>query len=148
MNPEKIALVQASFAEIRPHGELFAQALYGQLFLRNPNIRLMFHGDEETQARKLAAMLDTIVSGLGRLDSLKPAIRHLGLRHVRYGVKPNDFAAFEEALLWSLERFHGTGFTVELREAWQSFYALVTRTMLGTGDWHVQLPELEATSDV
>jgi hypothetical protein len=48
-------------------------------------------------------------------------------------VRPAQYAAFGEALFWSLERQFGAAFTPELREAWRALYATVQAEMLRAG---------------
>ena len=69
------ALVQNSFAQLQPHLELFAFALYDALFARHPHIKLMFGGDQGEQSRKLAAMLTTMVKGLSLRAPDKVTVR-------------------------------------------------------------------------
>ena len=140
MTPQQIALVQASFATLETRLESFTSAFYSQLFEAHPYIRLMFKGSPEQQAENLAAMLRTAVGGLQRAGELRPALRHLGIRHVGYGVRAEDYRAFGEALLWTVKRYLGDGYSPAVADAWLAFYEFVTGVMLGTSEWHVPGP--------
>lgn len=137
MTPRQIALVQASFARLEPRLHLFTETFYAQLFETHPLTKLLFRGDPDRQADDLGVMLSTAVMGLSRVEEIKPALRGLGLRHVGYGVRNGDYRNFGEALLWTLERFLGDGYTPEVADAWQAFYDFVTGIMQGRIDWHI-----------
>lgn len=131
------ALVVKSFAQLKPQLELFTLILYDALFARHPHFKIMFKGDQGEQSRKLAAMLTTMVKGLDRMETVKPAVWALGQRHVRYGVRPIDYKIFWNALLIALETFLQDEFTSDVRNAWMAFYRCMTSIMLGLTDRHV-----------
>lgn len=133
------ALVQKSFAQLQPYLDLFACAFYDALFAQHPHVRFMFSGDQGEQRRKLAAMLTTMVKGLDRMESAKPAIWALGRRHVHYGVRPIDYAIFWNVLLMTLEAFLQENFTSDVQKAWKAFYRCMSSIMLGTTDRHLSM---------
>jgi hemoglobin-like flavoprotein len=83
----------------------------------------------DEQGRKLMQMLTVAVRGLDRLDELVPAVRALGERHVRYGVRDEHYATVGSALLWTLELGLDEAFTPEVREAWAAVYTVLADTM-------------------
>ena len=93
-----------------------------KLFAANPNYRPMFGNDMRIQGVKLMTMLALLVYNLHQPDQVLPAIRDLGIRHVRYGVKPADYDALMEALLWTLEQSLGDDYTPAVRDAWTVCY--------------------------
>ena len=60
---------------------------------------------------------------------LVPAVQALGKRHQTYGVKDAHYDTVGEALLWTLERGLGDGFTPDVKTAWASAYGLLATTM-------------------
>ena len=110
---------------------------FGRVFEEDPNIEHMFRGARKEQEHQLAQMLETIVAGLARSGELLPALRALGLRHVRYGVRVEDYRAFGSALAWTLERYLGDEVDPETLEAWDQFYIFVTRAMQRDKDWTI-----------
>jgi hemoglobin-like flavoprotein len=129
MNMIQKALVQTSFAQIRPIAETATALFYRRLFELDPTLRPLFKGDMEEQGRKLMDMLALAVKGLDRPDTILPALATLGRRHAGYGVNEHDYETVGEALLWTLEQGLGPSFTAEVREAWTSLYRLVADTM-------------------
>src|SRR5919198_3723721 len=99
MTPEQKTLVQHSFEQVVPIADTAAELFYARLFELDPSLRSMFHGDMQEQGRNLMQMLTVAVRGLDRLDTLVPAVRALGRRHVAYGVQPRHFETVGAALL-------------------------------------------------
>lgn len=130
----QVDLVQRSFACLAAHGQLFGCVFYERMFEQNPNIRHLFKNDEAAQAAKFMDMIATLVAGLPRMEQLKPAVRHLGLRHLHYGVRSRDYAAFGKALIWTLEHFLKVGFDSETRAAWIVFYDSLVGLMCDPGN--------------
>jgi hemoglobin-like flavoprotein len=129
MNPEQIMLVQASFVLVMPIADTAAALFYQRLFELDPSLRPMFSGDIQEQGRKLMSMLKIAVNGLTRLDQLVPAVRELGQRHARYGVRDEHYDTVAAALLWTLGRGLGEAFTPEVKQAWVAAYTLLAGTM-------------------
>jgi hemoglobin-like flavoprotein len=129
MTPEHIALVQRTFAELLPMADTAAPLFYERLFVLDPTLRPLFHGDMREQGRKLMAMLQTVVGGLRQLEELVPLVQQLGVRHRGYGVTDAHYATVGAALLWTLEQGLGERFTPEVQAAWTSAYTLLANTM-------------------
>jgi hemoglobin-like flavoprotein len=131
MTPQQIKLVQDSFAKVAPISEQAAALFYGRLFEIAPEVKPLFGGDMKEQGRKLMATLAVVVNGLADLDAILPAASALAKRHVGYGVKPGHYAPVGEALLWTLERGLGAGWTRELAAAWTAAYTTLSQFMIG-----------------
>lgn len=130
MTPAQVKLIQDSFAKVAPISEQAAALFYGRLFEIAPEARPLFKGDMDEQGRKLMATLAVVVDGLSNLDALLPAASALAKRHVAYGVTPDHYAPVGEALIWTLERGLGAGWTQELAAAWAAAYATLSQFMI------------------
>jgi hemoglobin-like flavoprotein len=133
MNENQIALVQESWKKVLPIREVAAELFYGKLFELDPTLRALFRGDMVEQGRKLMTMIGTAVAGLSRLDQLVPAVELLGARHVGYGVQDHHYDTVAAALLDTLQKGLGEGFTAEVKEAWVAVYGVLAGTMKGAG---------------
>ncbi len=136
MTPAQIGLVQDSFARLRPIQEATAQLFYLRLLECDPGLQNLFPRDLETPHGAFMAALSAAVDGLNDLDSLRPALRDLALRHVRYGVRHAHYASFGEAMLWTLEIALGDGFNAPLKQAWTAFHRLLFSTMVDAAVRH------------
>ena len=129
MHPEQVKLIQSSFASVLPIAEEAGKLFYERLFILDPALRPLFKGDMAEQSRSLMRMIAVAVNGLDHIGTIVPALKALGIRHAAYGVVDRDYETVGEALLWTLERRLGEGFTPEIAEAWSAAYGLLAQTM-------------------
>jgi hemoglobin-like flavoprotein len=129
MTPEERRLVQESFAKVAPIAEQAAALFYQNLFVADPSLRMLFHGDMGQQGHKLMAMIATAVHGLERFEALVPVIQELARRHAGYGVRAGHYDTVGAVLLQTLEQGLGAVFTSPVRRAWASLYAELAGTM-------------------
>jgi hemoglobin-like flavoprotein len=130
MTPDHIKLVQESFAKVAPISETAAVLFYDRLFEIAPKVKAMFPTDMTEQRRKLMATLAVVVGGLGNLESVLPAASALAKRHVSYGAKAEHYPVVGSALLWTLEKGLGDGWTPDVAEAWTAAYGTLSGFMI------------------
>lgn len=129
MTPHQIELVQSSFQKVVPIKEAAGELFYGRLFELDPSLRPMFPADMKGQIDQLMTMIATAVNGLRRIETIVPKVQELGRRHVGYGVVDGHYDTVGDALLWTLEKGLGDGFTPEVKDAWASVYGVLATTM-------------------
>ncbi len=129
MTPDQIALVQGTFKDVAAIKEQAAELFYGRLFEVQPSLEELFSGDMKEQGRKLMAIIATAVNGLNDLESIVPAVQALGVRHIDYGVKPEDYDTVAGALLWTLEQGLGDKWNPDVQEAWTAAYTILADVM-------------------
>ena len=130
MTPDQVKLVQQSFAKVAPISETAAVLFYDRLFEIAPQVKAMFPADMTEQRRKLMGMLAAVVNGLGDLNSILPAASALAKRHVGYGAKAEHYPVVGAALLWTLEKGLGDGWTPQIAEAWTATYGTLSGYMI------------------
>jgi hemoglobin-like flavoprotein len=130
MTPDQVQLVQQSFAKVAPISETAAVLFYDRLFEVAPKVKAMFPTDMTEQRRKLMATLAVVVGGLGNLESVLPAASALAKRHVSYGAKAEHYPVVGSALLWTLEKGLGDGWTPDVAEAWTAAYGTLSGFMI------------------
>jgi hemoglobin-like flavoprotein len=130
MTPQQVALVQDSFAKVIPISEQASVLFYDRLFEIAPPVRGMFPEDMTEQRRKLMIMLAAVVKGLGNLESILPVASALAKRHVGYGAKAEHYPVVGAALLWTLEKGLGEGWTPDVAEAWTTAYGTLSGYMI------------------
>jgi hemoglobin-like flavoprotein len=83
-------------------------------------------------SRGVIGMVDAAVDLLekGDMDSLVAALRDLGAKHAAYDVKEEHYPIVGQALLDTLEKALGDGFTPEVKAAWVGVYDVITENML------------------
>jgi len=130
MTPDQVKLVQQSFAKVAPISEAAAVLFYDRLFEIATQVKAMFPADMTEQRRKLMATLAAVVNGLGDLPSILPAASTLAKRHVGYGAKAEHYPVVGAALLWTLEKGLGDGWTPQIAEAWTTAYGTLSGYMI------------------
>ena len=131
MQDPQITLVQSSFAKVVPIKDAAAGIFYADLFETAPHVKPYFaNADMAEQGSKLMATLAVVVNGLRDLDKIVPVAQELAVRHVRYGVQPEDYNAVGASLLRTLEKGLGEDFTPEVKEAWTTAYTTLSGVMI------------------
>jgi nitric oxide dioxygenase len=130
MTPDQVKLVQQSFAKVVPISDQAAVIFYDRLFEIAPAVKPMFTGDMAVQRGKLMTMLGAVVKGLSNIESILPAASALAIRHVSYGAKAEHYPVVGAALLWTLEKGLGDGWTPEVADAWTAAYTTLSGYMI------------------
>jgi hemoglobin-like flavoprotein len=141
MTPDQVTLVQQSFAKVAPISETAAMLFYDRLFEIAPSVVPMFPSDMKEQRKKLMATLAVVVSGLTNLEAVLPAASALAKRHVSYGAKPEHYPVVGGALLWTLEKGLGEGWTPEVASAWTAAYGTLSGYMISEAYGSAQAAE-------
>lgn len=82
-------------------------------------------------AAYMIQMLDTALNMLGPdIELLTEIMEELGVKHVRYGVKPEMFAMMGEALMTTLEQVLGKEYNAAVKEAWRVTYHELSQDMI------------------
>jgi len=126
MTPDQVTLVQESFAKVAPISDTAAVLFYDRLFEVAPSVKSMFPADMTEQRKKLMATLAFVVNGLGKLESILPAASALATRHVSYGARKEHYPVVGAALLWTLEKGLGDGWTPDVADAWTAAYGTLS----------------------
>lgn len=130
MKPKQKDLVQKTWAQVAPIADQAAELFYGRLFQIDPSLERMFdRTDLKKQGRMLMQALSLTVKGLDAPDTLIPILQSLGRRHAGYGVRDEHYDTVGQALLWTLNKGLGAGFTAPVKAAWVEAYTLVASVM-------------------
>src|ERR1700676_3195317 len=140
MTPDQVKLVQQSFAKVAPISETAATIFYDRLFEVAPSVKSMFPADMTEQRKKLMAMLAVVVNGLGHLESVLPAASALAIRHVGYGAKAEHYPVVGAALLLTLEKGLGDGWTPDVADAGGTAYGTLSGYMISEAYGRSQAP--------
>jgi hemoglobin-like flavoprotein len=124
------ALVETSWAKLRPVALQVSELFYDRLFELDPSLEELFKNDTAMQGAKLMRAVGALVDALQEPSWTSPMLHELGKRHLDYGVRPGHYVTFGEALLWTLEQSLGDDFTPAMKEAWHALYRLLSATMI------------------
>ena len=88
----QIELLESSFQAIASQGEAFVTAFYERLFTNYPQTRAFFAStDMKEQRKKLLGALALVIHNLRKPEALTSALKGLGQRHIKYGVRPEHY---------------------------------------------------------
>ena len=126
-----ISALETSFDHIAPRGDQLVDLFYSRLFAVAPDVKPLFADtDLKRQKAMLLAALILLRKSLRDLDSVTPALRSLGARHVRYGAQPQHYPLMGEVLIVSMAQVAGEAWTPEYQLAWTEAFAVVAGVML------------------
>lgn len=129
MTDKQVQLIQRSWQLINPVTKDAVLIFYEKLFMIAPGVRHLFKDDMDRQAEKLTAMLQYIVSNLGRLEDITAGIQQLGERHNDYGVKPEHYDIVGNCLISVLKHGLAERWNDELQEAWVNAFTILKTVM-------------------
>ena len=122
-------LVTESLTTLIPVADLLGDIFYSHLFEMDPPLKYLFPSDMNHQGEKLIAAVNQAAACLDRMETLESTMQEFGLRHAGYGVKDHHYDTAEQALLWTVRMGMGSAFTVDVRDAWVSFYGEMAAAM-------------------
>ncbi|WP_316015087.1 globin domain-containing protein [Roseobacter sp. HKCCA0434] len=127
---DDIARIRRSWARVAAGGDVVARLFYIRLFEISPQTRAMFGTGMSDQARKLMQTLNWIVDHVDQPAALAPEARALAVRHVSYGVRPDQYPAVGQALIDTLSASLGDDFNEKDAAAWGRVYGTLSALMI------------------
>ena len=134
MDTDQVNLVRDSFVQIVLDSDAAARSFYDLLFELAPETRPLFRNEMITQGRHLIEALGRIVTGLSKLDDMRPGLRKLAERHVDYGVEDRHYAVAGNALMYMITVHGGSALDSATIEAWKTAYALIAEVMIAASN--------------
>ncbi|WP_205944632.1 globin family protein [Pelagibius litoralis] len=142
LTSEEAELVRSSFRIVSQESGQAAARFYQILFELAPETRSLFLNDMERQGAMLMSKLGLVVAEIQNLEGLIPVLEDLALRHVAYGVKPEDYQLVSTALLQMLAEVLGDDFTPEMKAAWTKAYDDLSETMINSAYSYRKIPAI------
>ena len=134
MDTDQVNLVRDSFVQIVLDSDAAARSFYDRLFELAPETRPLFRNEMITQGRHLIEALGRIVTGLSKLDAMRPGLRKLAERHVDYGAEDRHYAVAGNALMYMITVHGGSALDSATIEAWKTAYALIAEVMIAASN--------------
>jgi hemoglobin-like flavoprotein len=147
MTPESIARLRSSFAEVSSQSRALASRFYEELFAAAPNLRTLFPDDMTPLQGHFEAALALVIRNLGDVSALQAALADLGVQHVHWGAKPEDYIVVREALVRAIR--HGSAsWTPELEADWRGAITAIAVPMLQGAAVHTAVVAEQMAADV
>jgi hemoglobin-like flavoprotein len=121
------AALKASWAQVATRGDEAAEVFYAVLFTTAPELRGMFPPSMVAQRDRLLHALGNIISHVDDARVLAGFAAQLGRDHRKYGVLAEHYPIVGKALIETLRRGLGGGWTPWLAADWAAAYQKVAR---------------------
>lgn len=129
MTPEAIARIRASFAEVARQPRALAARFYEELFLTAPQLRLLFPGDLTSLQGHFEAALALVIRNLEDMDALQEPLRDLGVQHVQWRARPQDYLLVRNAIVVAIRKSSAT-WDETLEQDWRRAITAIAVPML------------------
>jgi hemoglobin-like flavoprotein len=129
MTPERIERLTRSFEEVSAQPRALASLFYKELFTEAPGLRSLFPADLTSLQGHFEAALALVIRNLEDISVLQESLRELGVAHVHWGAKPQDYAVVRDALIRAI-RASSPAWTDELENDWRRAITAIAVPML------------------
>jgi hemoglobin-like flavoprotein len=126
--------IQESLRRILKRKQPMIDSFYGVFLAQYPEVRPFFaRVDMKRQAVLLTMAIQLIVQYYKySFPAMEAYLKVLGEKHHGWGIGPDHYPKFCEAMLETLSRFHGKELDGQLAQQWRGALELATATMLET----------------
>ncbi len=125
-----IAAVRETFRYVAEAGDKAVGFFYGQMFVRQPQLRQLFPAAMDAQRDRLFCALGRIVESLSAPEDMAAYLAQLGRDHRKYQVEPEMYEVVGASLLATLRAFARDAFTTEAEAAWTQVYLAGSSLMI------------------
>ena len=123
--------LETSFDLVAPKGDELVEIFYARLFETAPAVQPLFASADMTHQRTmLLSALVLLRKSLRDVDSIVPALKRMGARHVGYGAAPAHYPVVGEVLIDSMAEIAGPAWEPRFERAWGEAFAVVAGAML------------------
>jgi hemoglobin-like flavoprotein len=129
MTPESIARVRASFSEVAREPRALAARFYEELFLMAPELRSLFPSDLTSLQGHFEAALALVIRNLEEMKALQEPLRDLGVQHVHWRARPEDYLFVRDAILRAVRK-SSASWDATLEEDWRRAISAIAVPML------------------
>jgi NAD(P)H-flavin reductase/hemoglobin-like flavoprotein len=125
-----IAAIRETFRYVAEAGDKAVGFFYGQMFVRQPQLRQLFPAAMDEQRDRLFCALGRIVESLSAPEDMAAYLTQLGRDHRKYRVEPEMYEVVGASLLATLRAFARDAFTAEAEAAWTQVYQAGSSLMI------------------
>lgn len=126
----QVDTVRSTFTPVAEVEEEVARVFFDKVFKMAPQVKPLFTGaDMKQKGQVLMKAVATAVASLDKLEELIPMIQDLGVKCAGFGIEPDHYDVFAEAVIATMNDALGADFNKEANEAWTLAYWLVANEM-------------------
>jgi hemoglobin-like flavoprotein len=146
MTPERIARLKSNFAQVSAEPRALAGRFYQEMFTIAPALRSLFPADMTSLQGHFEAALALVIKNLENVSVLQESLRDLGVQHVHWGAKPQDYFVVRESLVRAI-RSASTSWSEELETDWRRAITAIAVPMLQGAAVHTAIVAEELADD-
>ena|SRR5215213_10916541 len=147
MTPESIARLKNSFEEVSAQPRALASRFYEQLFATAPNLRPLFPADLRSLQGHFEAALALVIRNLHDMAALQASLGELGVQHVRWGAKPEDYFVVRDALVHAI-RMSSSSWSDQLEADWRRAITAIAVPMMQGAAVHAAMAAEQMADDM
>ena len=106
-----------------------AGGFYEELFAAAPALRPLFPADLASLQGHFEAALALVIRNLENMTALQESLRQLGVQHVHWGAKPEDYLTVRDALIRAI-RSSSSSWSNDLEADWRQAITAIAVPML------------------
>ena len=129
MTPERIARLKSSFAHVSAEPRALATRFYQELFTAAPALRSLFPADMTSLQGHFEAALALVIRNLEDVSALQESLRDLGVQHVHWGAKPQDYFVVRDSIVRAIHS-GSASWSEELEADWRHAITAIAVPML------------------
>jgi hemoglobin-like flavoprotein len=124
--------IEQSLRQVLGQQETVVDLFYVTFLDRYPEVRPYFAGVNLRHQAVLLTMALMVIEGYYShgYPATEAYLRYLGSRHHGWGIAPEHYPKFRDALLATLEQFHGSDWEPELARQWREAIDRAIKAML------------------
>ncbi len=125
-----VDLLRRSYGVLAVRTDRLTERLFEILFTKNPSLKSLFSETDIPSLRKmLRRVLALFMRHVDKIDRLEPYLLRLGRNHAAFGVLPEHFSHFREALLEAMAEVAPERWSKETELAWDELLGVVSAIM-------------------
>ena len=133
LNQNTIDIIKSTVPVLKEHGVEITTTFYKRMFENNPEIKAMFNMDKQESGEQPKALAMAILAAAQNIDNLEailPAVKKIGVAHVRTNVKPEHYPIIGQNLLAAIKEVLGDAASEEVLNAWKEAYGVIAEIFI------------------
>ena len=133
LDQKTIDIIKSTVPALKEHGLEITTHFYKTMFENNPEVKPFFNMERQANGEQPKALAMTILaaaSNIDNLESLLPAVKKIGHRHVEVQIKPEHYPIVGKNLLIAIKEVLKDAATDEVLEAWGKAYEEIAKVFI------------------
>lgn len=133
LDQKTIEIIKSTVPVLKAHGVEITTVFYRTMFENNPEVKPLFNMGRQANGEQPKALAMTVLAAaqnIENLESLLPAVKKIGKRHVAVGIKPEHYPIVGSNLLLAMQEVLGDAATPEVIEAWGKAYEVIAKVFI------------------